>query len=85
MDLLEADRRAQEGDAGADRACLPVGAEALDRPHTGNNQARLSEREIFKAADVERKGDDLNEIEKAGAAIKVDERYPPHLMATTGR
>jgi len=41
---LEADRRAQEGDAGADRACLAVGAEALDRPHTGNDQARPSRR-----------------------------------------
>ena len=37
-------------------------------------------------ADVELTGDDLNEIEKAGAAIKIEgERYPPHLMATTGR
>ena len=36
---LEPDRRAQEGDADADRACLAVGAEALDRPHTGNDQA----------------------------------------------
>ena len=40
----------------------------------------------LKAADVELTGDDLNEIEKAGAAIKIEgERYPPHLMATTGR
>ena len=43
-------------------------------------------KENLKAADVELTGDDLNEIEKAGAAIKVEgERYPPHLMATTGR
>ena len=42
--------------------------------------------ENLKAADVELTGDDLNEIEKAGAAIKIEgERYPPHLMATTGR
>ena len=81
----EADRRAQEGDAGADRACLAVGAEALDRPHTGNDQARPSERE-FKAADVELTEDDLNEIEKAGAAIKVEgKRYPLHLTANTVR
>jgi len=42
--------------------------------------------ENLKAANVELTGDDLNEIEKAGAAIKIEgERYPPHLMATTGR
>jgi aryl-alcohol dehydrogenase-like predicted oxidoreductase len=39
--------------------------------------------ENLKAADVELTGDDLNEIEKVGAAM--GERYPPHLMATTGR
>jgi aryl-alcohol dehydrogenase-like predicted oxidoreductase len=37
--------------------------------------------ENLKAADVELTGDDLNEIEKAGAAVKVEgERYQ-----TTGR
>jgi aryl-alcohol dehydrogenase-like predicted oxidoreductase len=42
--------------------------------------------ENLKAADVELTGDDLKEIEKAAAAIKVEgERYPPHLMAITGR
>ena len=42
--------------------------------------------ENLKAANVELTGDDLNEIEKAGAAIKVEgQRYPPQLMATTGR
>jgi aryl-alcohol dehydrogenase-like predicted oxidoreductase len=42
--------------------------------------------ENLKAADVELSGDDLNEIEKAAVAIKVEgERYPPQLMATTGR
>jgi aryl-alcohol dehydrogenase-like predicted oxidoreductase len=42
--------------------------------------------ENLKAGDVELTGDDLNEIEKAAAAIKVKgERYPPQLMATTGR
>jgi aryl-alcohol dehydrogenase-like predicted oxidoreductase len=42
--------------------------------------------ENLKAADAKLTGDDLNEIEKAATAIKVEgERYPPHLMATTGR
>ncbi|CAL77753.1 oxydo-reductase, aldo/keto reductase family [Bradyrhizobium sp. ORS 278] len=42
--------------------------------------------ENLKAADVELTGDDLAQIEQAAAAIKVEgERYPPHLMATTGR
>ena len=43
-------------------------------------------KENLKAPDVELTGDDLNEIEKPGAAIKKEgKRYPPHLMATTGR
>jgi aryl-alcohol dehydrogenase-like predicted oxidoreductase len=42
--------------------------------------------ENLKAADVELTRDDLNEIEKAAGAIKVEgERYPPQLMAITGR
>jgi len=42
--------------------------------------------ENLKAADVELTADDLNVIEKAAAAIKVEgERYPPQLMATTRR
>jgi len=46
--------------------------------------ARLEEN--LKAADVELTADDLNHIEKAASAIGVEgERYPPHLMATTGR
>jgi aryl-alcohol dehydrogenase-like predicted oxidoreductase len=46
--------------------------------------ARLEEN--LKAADVELTADDLNQIEKAASAIEVEgERYPPHLMATTGR
>jgi aryl-alcohol dehydrogenase-like predicted oxidoreductase len=46
--------------------------------------ARLEEN--LKAADVELTADDLNQIEKAASRIEVEgERYPPHLMATTGR
>jgi aryl-alcohol dehydrogenase-like predicted oxidoreductase len=42
--------------------------------------------ENLGASEVELMGDDLDEIEKAAAAIKVEgERYPPHLMAATGR
>ena len=42
--------------------------------------------ENLNAADVELAGNDLNEIEKAAATIKVEgERYPPQLMATTRR
>ena len=42
--------------------------------------------ENLAAADVDLTTQDLAEIEKAAAAIKVQgERYPSHLMATTGR
>ena len=42
--------------------------------------------ENLAAADVDLTTQDLAEIEKAAAAIKVEgERYPPQLMATTGR
>jgi aryl-alcohol dehydrogenase-like predicted oxidoreductase len=42
--------------------------------------------ENLKAAEVELTADDLAEIEKAAASIKVEgERYPPQLMAITGR
>jgi aryl-alcohol dehydrogenase-like predicted oxidoreductase len=42
--------------------------------------------ENLKAADVELTTDDLREIGEAAARIEVQgDRYPPHLMATTGR
>lgn len=42
--------------------------------------------ENLKAAEVELGDADLDQIEEAAAAISVEgERYPPHLMATTGR
>jgi aryl-alcohol dehydrogenase-like predicted oxidoreductase len=42
--------------------------------------------ENLKAADLELTVDDLGQIEQVAAAIKVEgERYPPQLMATTGR
>lgn len=42
--------------------------------------------ENLKAADVELTREDLHQIEEAAAAISVEgERYPPHLMETTGR
>ena len=42
--------------------------------------------ENLGAADVELTGSDLAEIESAASAIAVEgERYPPHLMAMTGR
>ncbi len=42
--------------------------------------------ENLAAAEIVLKADDLAEIEKAAAAIRIEgERYPPHLMATTGR
>lgn len=37
------------------------------------------------AADVELTADDIAEIERAAAAIRIEgERYPEHLMKTTG-
>jgi aryl-alcohol dehydrogenase-like predicted oxidoreductase len=42
--------------------------------------------ENLAAANVVLTKDDLAEIEKAAAAIRIEgDRYPPHLMATTGR
>jgi aryl-alcohol dehydrogenase-like predicted oxidoreductase len=42
--------------------------------------------ENLGAANVELTAGDLNEIEHTASAIKVEgDRYPPHLMATTGR
>jgi len=42
--------------------------------------------ENIAAADVELTPDDLTVIESAAAEIQVEgERYPAHLMATTGR
>jgi aryl-alcohol dehydrogenase-like predicted oxidoreductase len=42
--------------------------------------------ENLKAADVELTSDDLREITQAASKIAVQgDRYPPHLMATTGR
>jgi aryl-alcohol dehydrogenase-like predicted oxidoreductase len=54
-------------------------------PIPGTKQlSRLEEN--LGATDVELTADDLAEIEQAAAAIKIEgERYPPQLMATTGR
>jgi aryl-alcohol dehydrogenase-like predicted oxidoreductase len=42
--------------------------------------------ENLAAAEVELTATDLAEIERAAAAIAIEgDRYPPHLMATTGR
>ena len=42
--------------------------------------------ENLAAVDVKLDASDLEEIERAAAAIHVEgERYPAHLMATTGR
>lgn len=42
--------------------------------------------ENIAAADVELTADDLDKIERAAAAIHVEgDRYPPELMALTGR
>jgi aryl-alcohol dehydrogenase-like predicted oxidoreductase len=42
--------------------------------------------ENLGAADIELTADDLAEIERAAAEIEVEgERYPEHLLATTGR
>ncbi len=54
-------------------------------PIPGTTKRHRLEENIGAAAVVLTQ-DDLAEIEKAAAAIKVDgERYPPNLMATTGR
>ena len=39
VDLLDSDRGAEEGDAGADRAGVAAGAEAVDRADPGHDQA----------------------------------------------
>ena len=61
-------------------AQMPWIAPSRERPSS------IAWMENLKAADIELTAKDLGQIEKAAAAIKVEgERYPPQLMATTGR
>jgi hypothetical protein len=81
----EAHRRREKGDARTDRARLAVGEEALDLPIPGTTKLHRLE-ENLGAVNVQLTADNLAEIERAAAAITVEgERYPAHLLATTGR
>ena len=62
VDLLRDDRRAQEGDARADRARLAAGAKAVDRADPRHDEAHRLEENIG-AAGIELTADDLREIE----------------------
>ena len=85
VDLLEAHRRKEEGDPGADRARLAARAKPWIVPIPGTTKLHRLEENIA-AGDFALTKQDLAEVEKAAAAMKVEgERYPPHLMATTGR
>jgi hypothetical protein len=60
---------------------VPTGHRADSRHHQA-----ASARGKHRAAEIELTADDLAEIERAAAAITVEgERYPAHLLATTGR
>ena len=66
--LAEAVRRAEAGDAGADRARLAAGAEAVDRADSGTTKLHRLE-ENLGAASVELTADDLQEIDRAASQI----------------
>ena len=76
---------AEKGDAGANRARLAACPKALDRSDPRHHEAHRLE-ENLAAANVKLTAQDLAHIEDAAAKIHVEgERYPPNLMATTGR
>ena len=85
VDLLTAIAAAEEGDAGADRARLAAGAEAVDRADPRDDEAapaRGEHRRGGGGADRRRPG----EIDAAAAQISVQgARYPEHLQRLIGR
>ena len=85
VDAAGTDRRAEAGDAGADRARLAAGAEALDRADPRHHQAASAGRE-HRRGDIELTRDDLREIEGVFSKITVQgDRYPARLQARVGR
>ena len=77
---------ATAGDAGADRARLAAGAEAVDRADPGDHQAAAPRGEPRRALDVTLSSADLREIESATAQTPVQgARYPEHLQKLVDR
>ena len=76
----EADRRAEAGDAGADRARVAAGAEALDRADPRHDEAASPRREPRRRG-RELTADDLREIEGAASQIPIQgERLPEAVL-----
>ena len=61
VDLLGADRRREAGDAGADRARVAAGAEAVDRADPGHDEAAPAGGEPRRACASSSRADDLRE------------------------
>ena len=80
------DRGTEEGDAGADRAGLAAGAEAVDRSHSRHDEAASPGRKHRSRLRLNFTPDDLREIESAASKITVQgARYPEKLEQMTGR
>ena len=78
-------RRAQEGDAGADRARLAAGAEALDRADPGHDEAHRLEENLGAAA-IQLTANDLRDIDREASQIAVHgARYPEQMLKMVGR
>ena len=79
-------RGTEEGDAGADRARVAAGAEAVDRADPGHDEAASARGEPRRGARSSSTADDLREIDRAASQIEVHgARYPEHLQKMVGR
>ena len=78
-------RGTEEGDSGADCACVAACEETVDRSDPGNNEAGSAE-ENLESAKVELTAEDVRAIEDASSKIKVEgARYPEFHEKLAGR
>ena len=84
--VVEGVRRAEGGDAGADRACVAAGAEAVDRADSRNDQATPTGRESRRARRSSSRPTTLRDIDQAVSQIEVHgARYPEAAQKLVGR
>ena len=84
--LAEDVRGAKKRDAGADRARLAAGAEAVDRADSRHDEAASARGEPRRRVGRQLTADDLREIDRAASQIEVHgARYPEHLQKLVGR
>jgi hypothetical protein len=85
VDLLGKIAKRKEGDAGADRAGVAAGAEAVDCSHSRHHEAASPGREPRGGSSNSRRMI-LRDIESAASKITVEgARYPEKLEQMTGR